>query len=103
MRMRLMASIGVSAVILSAYAGVQYAAIAAEAPAASAALKTPWDEPDLQGIWTAEFDTPLQRPAKFATQEFFTVAQREEMDQARAALFGSNERAERGTERDVSG
>ena len=25
------------------------------------ALKTPWGEPDLQGIWTDEFDTPLQR------------------------------------------
>jgi hypothetical protein len=23
------------------------------------ALKTPWGEPDLQGIWTDESDTPL--------------------------------------------
>ena len=43
----------------------------AQAPAASvttppAALKTPWGEPDLQGIWKDEFDTPLQRPAKYA-------------------------------------
>ena len=28
-------------------------------------LKTPWGEPDLQGIWTLETDTPLQRPARF--------------------------------------
>jgi hypothetical protein len=53
----------------------------AQAPAASViapvlALKTPWGEPDLQGIWTDEFDTPLQRPAKYAEQEFFTEAQR---------------------------
>jgi hypothetical protein len=52
----------------------------AQGPAASgtataaAALKTPWGEPDLQGIWTDEFDTPLQRPAKYADQEFFTEA-----------------------------
>ena len=54
----------------------------AQAPAASANLKTPWGEPDLQGIWTDEFDTPLQRPAKYATQEFFTPAQRAELDKA---------------------
>jgi hypothetical protein len=34
------------------------------------ALKTPWGEPDLQGIWKDEFDTPLQRPAKYAAQDF---------------------------------
>jgi len=41
--------------------------------ASGTALKTPWGESDhLQGIWTAEFDTPLQRSAKYANQEFFT-------------------------------
>jgi hypothetical protein len=63
----------------------------AQAPSASAAtptaaLKTPWDEPDLQGIWTAELDVPLQRPAKYAGQEFFTEAQRAELDKQRAVL-----------------
>jgi hypothetical protein len=43
-------------------------------------LETPWGEPDLQGIWTDEFDTPLQRPAKYASQEFFTEAQRQQLD-----------------------
>ena len=38
-------------------------------------LKTPWGEPDLQGIWTDETDTLLQRSAKYADQEFFTEAQ----------------------------
>jgi hypothetical protein len=38
------------------------------------APKTSWGEPDLQGIWTDEFDTPFQRPAKYANQEFFTDA-----------------------------
>jgi hypothetical protein len=37
-------------------------------------LKTPWGEPDLQGIWTDETTTPLQRPAKYANQESFTEA-----------------------------
>ena len=80
----------------------------AQAPAASAAtprpaLKTPWGEPDLQGIWTDETDTPLQRPAKYADQEFFTEAQRAELDRARSAVLGRDKRAERGTELDVAG
>src|SRR5262252_10074672 len=68
----------------------------------AAALKTPWGEPDLQRIWTDEFDTALQRPPKYANQEFFTPAQREELDQERAALYGEERPAERGTEFDVA-
>jgi hypothetical protein len=45
----------------------------------------------------------LQRPAKYASQEFFTAAQRAELDEALAALAGKDKRAERGTELDVSG
>jgi len=66
-------------------------------------MKTPWGEPDLQGIWTDETDTPLQRPARYANQEFFTEAQRAEIDRARSELLSRERRAERGTERDVSG
>jgi hypothetical protein len=45
----------------------------------STTLKTPWGEPDLQGIWTDEFDMPLQRPAKYGDQELFTDAQRADL------------------------
>jgi hypothetical protein len=72
----------------------------AQAPQSDAAqdsaVKTPWGEPDLQGIWTDETDTPLQRPAKYAKQEFFTAAQREELDQERSALLRRDKRVERG-------
>src|SRR5947208_270226 len=64
-------------------------------------LKTPWGEPDLQGIWTDETDTPLQRSPKFANQEFFTAGQREQLDQERSALLRRDKRVERGTELDV--
>lgn len=47
---------------------VAWTAAWAQMPAA--AWKTPWGEPDLQGIWTVESDTPLQRPPKCATQDF---------------------------------
>src|SRR5262245_45095298 len=78
----------------------------AQSPAASApapALKTPWGEPDLQGIWMEETDTPLERPARYANKESFTAAERAELDAERAALQGKDERAERGTELDVGG
>jgi hypothetical protein len=76
---------------------------AAGAAATAPSPKTPWGEPDLQGIWTDETDTPLQRSPKYANQEFFTEAQREELDKARAAMLGRDRRGERGTELDVAG
>jgi hypothetical protein len=82
---------------------VQGQAPSATAPAPAPTLKTPWGEPDLQGIWTDETDTPLQRPAKYANQEFFTEAQRTELDEARTAMLVRDRRSERGTARDVSG
>ena len=72
----------------------------ADAPAVP---RTPWGEPDLQGIWTDETNTPLQRPAKYANQEVFTESQRAELDKERSALLGRDKRGERGTELDVSG
>jgi hypothetical protein len=73
------------------------------AAAAPAELKTPWGEPDLQGIWTVETDTPFQRSPKYANQEFFTDEQRAEFDRIRSTLHGRDNRGERGSERDVSG
>src|SRR5215471_15820440 len=80
----------------------QAPAPSATAPVSASALKTPWGEPDLQGIWTDENDTPLQRPVKYANQEFFTAAQRAELDEARAAVLGQDRRAARGSENDVA-
>jgi hypothetical protein len=89
----------IAAVAASAAISVSVTGTSAQAPAVSgAALKTPWGEPDLQGIWTDEFDTTLQRPAKYANQEFFTEAQRAELDRARSELLGRF-----ATERDING
>src|SRR5215813_1371723 len=66
-------------------------------------LKTSWGEPDLQGIWTVETDTPLQRSPRFGTRELFTDAERDELDKERAALMRRDKRVERGTELDVAG
>jgi hypothetical protein len=99
-----MVTVAVAAAAVSAAISVNVTGTSAQAPAASGtALRTPWGEPDLQGIWTDEFDTPLQRPAKYANQEFFTAAQREELDKQRGVLYGSDPRQGRGTAVDVGG
>src|SRR5258708_13255681 len=65
--------------------------------------KRSWGEPGLQGFGTDETATPLQRSPKYVNQEFFTAAQRAELDKQRAALLGRDRRVERGTELDVAG
>src|SRR5262249_1726444 len=93
----------IATAVISA-AVTQTSAPAGSAPATGLALKTPWGEPDLQGIWTDENDTPLQRPAKYAAQEFFTSAQRAELDETRTAvLANADSRRPQGTARDVAG
>jgi hypothetical protein len=89
----------VAAAAAGALIAVAVTQTSAQAPATSgAALKTPWGEPDLQGIWTDEFDTPLQRSAKYANQEFFTEQQRAELDKERAAIL-----TRFATEREING
>ena len=87
------------ALVVGAASAVSITGLSAQAPA----LKTAWGEPDLQGIWTDESDTPLQRSPKFANQETFTEAQRAELDRERSALMRRDKRVERGTELDVAG
>src|SRR6516162_2998926 len=92
MRERSLGSIIMTAIAAATGISVSIVATSAQGPVGSAtapapALKTPWGEPDLQGIWTDEFDTPLQRPAQYADQEFFTEAQREELDKERTEVL----------------
>jgi hypothetical protein len=103
-----MMSVAVAVVAGSAVVSAPVTPASAQSSAASSttpssSLKTPWGEPDLQGIWTDETTTPLQRPAKYANQEVFSEAERAELDRVRSEVLGRERRAERGTERDVSG
>jgi hypothetical protein len=107
MRNRFSGSFIAIAIAAAAGSAAISAPASAQAPAGSttpaAGLKTPWGEPDLQGIWTDETTTPLQRPARFADKESFTEAERADLDRVRTEVLGRERRAERGTERDVSG
>src|ERR1700676_2407629 len=75
------------------------------APAAKGgpAPKTGWGDPDLQGIWTDDYQTPMQRPTTYANKEFFTPDEQAALDNQRAALLRREVRVERGTEKDVAG
>ncbi len=42
------------------------------------APRTEWDQPDLQGIWNFNSNTPMQRPDRFGTQEFLTPEEAEQ-------------------------
>ena len=69
MRHRLLRSIGVAAVI--ALVAVTMARVngraqtqdAVPAPQTATAAKTPWGEPNLQGLWAVDLYVPLERPA----------------------------------------
>ena len=108
MRERFSTTIAIIAAVIAAIS-VSIGGTSAQAPSGStttpaSALRTPWGEPDLQGIWTDETDTPFQRPAKYANQELFTPQQRVELDRARTELLErERDRTERGTARDVAG
>ena len=119
MSRRLLELIGVIIVLLAVTMLLRLASVAAplgglvEAAEASGerrqteaarAAPTPWGEADLQGIWTTQYEIPLQRPARFADQEFFTEEQRAELDGERARIIGSDSRrSPRGSEQDVGG
>ena len=67
--------------------------------------RTPWGDPDLQGIWSNNILVPLQRSKEFGTRAFMTEA---EHAKALAELLKQNERPGRdsrddsGTEKDVA-
>jgi hypothetical protein len=87
----------IAAAAVGAVISVAASQTSAQTPSGSA-LKTPWGDPDLQGIWTDEFDTPLQRSAKYANQEFFTEQQRADFDKERTAIL-----TRFATEREING
>ena len=100
MRRRALQLFGASAVLLTVILLLRYAV--ANQTSTPTALKTSWGEPNLQGIWTDEYQISLQRPVKYAGKEFFTDEERAALDADRAAI-DLRPRQERGTERDVAG
>jgi hypothetical protein len=110
MSRRLLESMAVVAVLLAVVVLLRLAParVAGQAPTPAAkagpAPNTPWGEPDLQGIWSYDFEVPLQRPARYANREFFTDEEQAELDRQRASILNqSDRRYSRGSEQDVGG
>src|SRR5471032_2839000 len=111
MHARLLELIGLAAVV-TAVVNLTSFPVLGQAPAAgktdiaartSPPLKTPWGEPDLQGIWSDDFQIPLERPAQYAGREFLTDAEVAEINKRRTAELGRDARARPGSEADVAG
>jgi hypothetical protein len=72
-------------------------------------LRTPWGEPDLNGIWQVGYVfTPLERPKELAGKEILTDEEVAALEREHAAKFsgdgaGGRARAKRGTDDDVAG
>ena len=62
--------VGASVVLAALLAPAASAGQTSEAPSAQ---RTPWGDPDLQGIWNNATLTPLQRPAELADRAFLTA------------------------------
>jgi hypothetical protein len=72
--------------------------------AATAVPKTPWGEPDLQGIWSPGYYlTALERPNKYEGREFLTDQEVAELEKAAMEAPGRNARLEKGSTADVEG
>ena len=112
---RLLQLIGVAAVVVPVAVLLRLATVPVAGQTSSASAQsgagaqsdpaptTPWGEPDLQGIWTNDYQIPLQRPAQYAGKEFFTDEERANLDRQRAGIPGRDRRSPRGTEQDVGG
>ncbi|MEO8256721.1 MAG: hypothetical protein ABI868_05170 [Acidobacteriota bacterium] len=77
------------------------AARAKPAPRAWTPPKTPWGEPDLQGVYSNKTITPFERPAEFAGKAELTGEETAELER-RVADRSADKRDAKGTDSDVS-
>ena len=61
------------------------------------AIRTPWGDPDLQGIWDYSSPTPMERPAALASKAFLTEEEAAALDR-QGAEQAARTRAEAGRE-----
>ena len=74
-----------------------------DATAEADSPRTPWGEPDLQGIWGTEVLAPLERPVEIGDREFLTDEEIAALESERSQDLGRDERSAPGTETDVAG
>src|SRR5712691_9114925 len=92
--------------MLTAVALIPVHAAAQTAPAKKAAkawtqTKTPWGEPDLQGVYSNRTITPFERPAEFAGKAILSDAEIAQIE-GRVVDRSADNRTAKGTDADVS-
>src|ERR1700716_2579398 len=63
--------------------------------------RTPWGDPDLQGVWNDATSTPLERPTGVASKDILSDAEAEEVQDQLASNLSRNRR-DGGSEVDVN-
>ena len=73
----------------------------AAAPSKTTVPKTPWGDPDLQGVWNDATSTPLQRPGGVGAKDVLTDEEAEEFQQQLAHDL-TRDRRDGGADADVN-
>ena len=96
MRIRLIGSVGIGLLVgfLVASAGSQ--------PMPSDVARTPWGEPDLQGVWNHGTITPLERPEEYAERERLTAEEVVALNRASETRATSGRRGRLTPQQDVA-
>lgn len=103
MKARRLAAVGVAvaALGLTACTGTR----SGDGNATGGSPRTPWNEPDIQGIWDHDLITPVERPDRYANREFLTDEEVAALEaQANDTIGkGRDVRGETGSDADVEG
>ena len=75
------------AVIIVAVASLVLVPVVFAQPAGDDSSRTPWGDPDLQGVWASDSATPLERPAPLAGRELLTDEEVALLRQKASELF----------------
>src|ERR1700730_3510100 len=68
MRQAILVAVGVALSVTWAHTQTKVGSAAVK----PSTLRTPWGDPDLQGVWNVAAGTPLERPPALAGKEFLT-------------------------------
>src|SRR6266567_613818 len=100
MRDRFLVSLSVLAVAI-AVVSLAPVPVAGQATAgvakAGTVPRTPWGDPDMQGMWETRPRAPLERPAEFGTREFLTEQEAAERARRGFAAGGGDDEGDDAT------
>ena len=93
-----------TAAILTLSIGISIAAQNGESRSTDkrALPRTPWGDPDLQGVWSIATLTPFERPATLADKQVLTEQEAAELEQQTLAANNQDRRDGAGTDADVA-